>query len=593
VSPRRGALLVLFLGIAAYVNSLGNGFAYDDRGVVVENPVVREGSVREVFTSPYWPLPVERAGLYRPVTTLTFLLEWRLFGDDPRPFHAANVLLHATVSLLVFLLLLEFAAPTAAVVGAALFAVHPLHTEAVANVVGAGELLAALFYLAACLLYLRTREWRGPARGLRLLALGGLYLLSILSKEIGVTLPAALLLLEAGRARGRVRPLLRALREEAAVFVVLALGLLVALGARFLVLGTVRGDAPAPVFHDLATGERLLTAVALWPTYLRLLLLPLDLAADYAPGVLFPAPGVTPEVIVGGAVLLLLALAAVRGWRNRRLVSLGILWFAVVLLPVSNLLFPTGVLLAERTLYLPSVGLALAAAGLVPVVEELPVAGRRMATVLALLSLFALFTRTVLRNPSWYSTFTVEETLAREHPESYMAFRTRALGLLRVGEGEAAGEAFEMALRLAPNHYRLLTAAARYLEGGGEARRAVALLRRAVRIAPGHPGAYRLLAELYLRNGMGREAHRVAVEGLRAAGPDRGLWALLSEAYLTRGDLAGAVRAREAALGVDPAAEREWLRLAEILAAMGDSAGADRARSRAAALEEGDDRGGA
>ncbi len=593
MTARRGALLVLFLALAAYANSLGNGFAYDDEGIVVQNPVVQQGNWMGAFSRPWWPSPLEGAGLYRPVTSASFAVEWPLFQGHPLGFHALNVLAHALVSLLVFLLLLTLGSAPGALAGAALFALHPVHTEAVANVVGRAELYSAFFYLSACLLYWRGSAWGGVARIIRLLALGALYLLALGSKEIGVTLPGALFLLEAFRPRmGGSRegaeglpPLHRRLGAEAATYLLLA-GLLAAyLGLRYLVLGTLAGERVAPVLELVGTRARVLTAIGLWFQYLRLLLFPVDLASDYDPGVLFPSESPDLPVLLGALVLAGLGLAALRAWKGVPLVSFGIAWFGMTVLPVSNLLFPAGTLLAERTLYLPSVGLCLAAAGVAAPVLAWPHRPRGAVLAGAVVLLLAFMVRTVLRNPSWMSTFVVQQTLHEDHPQAWRAFRARAQGLERVGETGAAAEAWDVATRLAPRDYTLLVQAGDFHGRVGDWRRGEAYLRGAVAVAPRVANAYQILAGHLLRRGEGRAGHGVALEGLARAGPDARLWALVSESYLLKGDLPGALRAREAALGVDPGAADQWRRLGEIRDFAGDSVGATAARERARQLE--------
>ena len=608
----RGGALVLFLAVAAYGNSLGNGFAYDDNAVLVLNPVVTSSDWKGALDSPYHPDALEGAGLYRPLTSLSFALEWGAFGGDPMGFHLVNVVTHALVCLLLFFLLLELAPPLGALAGGAVFAVHPLHTEAVANVVGRAELYAALFFLAACLLYWRGAGWKGGWRLLRLVALGGLYALSLGAKEIGVTLPLVLLLLEVVR-EGRPT---RALGREAATFSLLLVVLLAYLAFRGMVLGTVTGEVSAPVFRILGPGERILTAIALWPHYLRLLLFPLDLSADYAPGVLFPAEGLDAGVLLGLAILAGLGVLVVRGlgarpargndaprgdsdgWTGpppsgntawdrglpppsgdtgsgrglppRTLVGLGAAWFFLVILPVSNLLFPVGVLLAERTLYLPSAGLAFAVAGVAVWAKEGSPRIRRAALAGGIVVLTGLTLRTVLRNPAWMSTYTVLETLNQEHPESHLAFLNRGRGLERVGEEEAAREEYAMALRLAPERYGTLTAVAGFLGRMGEWRESERLLRRAMALAPSRDDAYRLLAAQMLRQERGRDAHRVALAGLARAGFHQDLWGAVSESYLLRGDLEAALRARRAALAADPESPHHRARMEEIREAIRD-----------------------
>ncbi len=576
---RRGALLVALVAAASYANALGNGFAYDDNEIILRNPVVTTPEMSRALLGPYWRRAREGSGLYRPTTLAAFAAEWRLFRGQPAGFHAVNLVGHLVVSLLVLALLSVFVPATAASAGAVLFAVHPVHVEAVANAVGQAEVLAATAYLLACLLYLRGAGWGPAGRAVRLAGVCVLYLVGLGAKEIAVTLPAALVLLEGFRRRPD-SPVRRIRRE-----LPLLVSLLAVLGGylllRWSVLGTVTGEVAAPALRGLTAGQRILSGLSVWPQYVRLFLWPVDLSADYAPGVLRVARSVTPAVAVGVATLALLAIAAWAARRRMPPVALGILWFGVVVLPVSNLVVASGVLLAERTLYLPSVGWSFVVAGLVEVVAStaserarrwLPLAGVAVGA--------ALMIRTVARNPTWMSTYTVLNTLALEHPESYLSLRARAAGLAHVGETARARAPYEAAVALAPRHYGLLVEVGGFYGRLREYARAEALLRQAISVTPDQPAAYRLLAEQYIRRGMGREGHRTALEGLARAGPDRELWALVSESYIAKGDLEAAIRARRAALGQDPESAADWGRLAELLDAVGRHDAAREARAR-------------
>jgi Flp pilus assembly protein TadD len=582
-SRGRSWALVLFVALMAYANSLGNGFAYDDNLMVALNPVVTEGQWGEALLGPYWRSAREGSGLYRPVTVTSFTAGWAMWRGSPLGFHVVNVLLHALTSLLVLALLTRVVAPIGALGGAILFSIHPVHVEAVANVVGQSELLATLFVLAAGILYLAGVDWGPSMRALRLAGLSGLYLLGLGAKEIAVTLPALLMLLELYRP-GEVSTATR-LRRVAPV--VLSLGAVLAayLVLRWSVLGTVTGEVPAPVLRGLSGPERLLTALSVWPEYLRLMVVPVSLSADYAPGVLVISRSVTAGVLLGAGVLSAWVILAVALFRKAPVVSLGLAWFAVAVLPVSNLVVPSGVLLAERTLYLPSVGAAMVAAALVAAAAGSAGARTRLVTgALAAVAGVGLFVRTVSRNPSWLSTYTMVNTLAVEHPESYMALQHRAAGLARVGELEDAGLAYDAAVQLAPRHYGLLVEAGSFYARQRQEARAEALLRRAVAETPGQPTAYRILAEQLIRLGRGREGHGVALEGLARAGPDRELWALVSESYIAKGDFDASLRARMAALGQDPGSSHDWGRLADVLDVLGRTEEALSARARAADL---------
>ena len=141
--------------------SLGNGFAYDDLPLIVENArVTTLLPPWEYFGQSYWPA----GGLYRPLTAWLLALQWKLGGGAPWIFHATNVALHALVTGLVYLLARRMLAPAWAGLAALLFAVHPVHVEAVANVVGSRELLCTALVLAAVLTATARRSMRDSPR---------------------------------------------------------------------------------------------------------------------------------------------------------------------------------------------------------------------------------------------------------------------------------------------------------------------------------------------------------------------------------------------------------------------------------------------
>lgn len=575
---------VLFVALVAFGNSLGNGFAYDDDAIIPENPVVTEAQWGEALLGPYWTDSDAGSGLYRPVTVTSFAVQWRLWGDSPLGYHLVNVALHALVCLLVLALLARFTNPTAALAGALFFAVQPVHVEAVANVVGQSEMMATAAVLLACLVYMDSWTWGSRKRALGLVALAILYLVGLGSKEIAVTLPGLLFLLELAR-RGSRLPVKERIIRAAPTLLSLSAVLGAYLVLRLSVLGTLGGEVPAPELRSLGDGARVLTAIAAWTQYLRLMVFPMTLAMDYAPGVMNVAHTVTPQVLLGLGVLLAWLGGAAALARRYPVIALGLAWFAVAILPVSNLLFPVGILLAERTLYLPSVGGAIALAGVVGAVTvDVPRRTLRLAFGVGVVAGGVLLVRTVTRNPVWESSYTLMNTQAREHPESYLAWRARASGLARVGQNEQAGLAYDYAVTLAPDNYSLLGEAGEFHARMRQNAVAEEMLRHAVEVDSVQPAAYRLLAEMLIRQGRGREGHRVALEGLARAGADRELWGLVSEAYIQKGDLEAAVRARRAALGQDPGSVHDWNRLAELLDGLGRSGEADEVRQHAATL---------
>ena len=254
MSPRSAAAVAVVLALVVYLPSLSNGFALDDTGDIVENTTVHGlANTGEILTSPYRGRVPPGRSPYRPVTSLTYALNWSMGSGSPVPFHAFNVALHGANTALVTILLTTLgASPLLALLGAAVFAVHPVHVEAVANSVGRGDALMALFVLLGALAYLRRSRSEWARVGLVSLA----YAMALASKENGVVLPALLVVLSLlfPRRAGRATQL--------PVFAALAGVLVVYLAVRYQVLGTLLQRDAAPYIVMLPPWLRISTAVA-------------------------------------------------------------------------------------------------------------------------------------------------------------------------------------------------------------------------------------------------------------------------------------------------------------------------------------------
>ena len=505
------------MAILPFMGSLWNGFAWDDVFILESNPIVRAGDVWAALTHTYWPeaFTFAGSGLYRPTTSAAFTLQWWLFDGAAVGFHTAGLVLNAAVALLLFRWMRSFVGDLPALIGAALFATHPVHVEAVANVVGQAELLAALCVLLG--LWAWERWLASPRVSRRIaaaLCVGGLYFAAVGAKEIAATLPAlALLAMWVRRERwSRSIPLLA----------LCAAVLVCYLGLRLDVVGTLRGEVPAPELVGLSTGDRILTGLSTWVDYVRLLVFPLALSADYGPAVRFPAQGLDPFVVVGSALLMGLSSLAWMSRRTRPTLALGTGWILIAVLPVSNLLVPAGVILAERTLYLPSMGLAVLAAGLV----QRGLGERRTATlVVAAVVVGLCAVRSALRVPVWRSSDTVMASLATDHPRSHLVLRASAAEAMRQGRSAEARARFEEALALVPNHFSLLSEAAQFEALVGEGRRAEAFAARAIEVYPQSPHGYVVQARVSQMLGDTVAGRAALLDGVRRAEPLGPIWA--------------------------------------------------------------------
>ncbi len=527
------ALVVVLSAVAVYANTASYGAAWDDTRFVFASGA-HEGVrvVPELFRRPMVrDVPPQRSA-YRPLTTASYALDWTLSRGRPAFFHKVNIALHALASLLVWGLMLRLGASTlAAGAGGLIFAVHPVHVEAVANIAGRSELLASVWVLIAALVYLSRAAHR-----VRVPLLTACYALALLSKEHAVVLPALLVALETLRAtpapsdwrRSGIRRIARALAAQWPVWVGLVAVTVAYFAVRLAVLGTLTTADVAPFIGGLPPPARVSTAIANWTIVARLFLLPLDLVVDYGPAVVMPAG---PSSLrfwaglgVGGAALSL----AVWGWRaSLPLIPSGIVWIAIALFPTSNLLVPIAQWLAERFLYLPSVGFAMAAGvGIVHVTTGLGRRECRMAVAGVALWMLFLAQRTWDRNRTWADSESVIATLITEHPESFRA--QWYLGRLRFQQGrlEEAFAALDSASTLQPNAIELPLERAEWLLRLGRYSEAEALLGTL-------PFGRHAQREAYLVRALAAQGRHAAADSLltlaRAAFPENATLRALSD----------------------------------------------------------------
>ena len=395
---------IALVAALAYANALPNGFVLDDGGILLSNPLVLSPTTAwRAFGLPYWPESLG-GGQYRPLGVLSFALDWLISGGNARWLHAVNVLWHVAATVAVWLLAAELLAPVAAFVAALVFAVHPVHVEAVANTVGRLEPMAAFFVIAALLAH-RHASRAAPVW----------FALGLLSKESAIVFLALavandVLLERDWRATFRARRM-RYL-GYGAVVVVYAVVLVAVFHDRTL-------SNPARALAGATTSERLAMAVQVLPHHVRLLLAPAELSASYAPNVIAWRPWSSAPVLFGLALALVAAITigVLLNQRARHpVLAFAIVWIPIALAPISNVFFVSGVVLAERTLYLASVGVCLAAGALAE--GFLLVRPRWVAAATCSVAL-AFAVRTWTRTPVWRDDRAYLFALLTDHPESY------------------------------------------------------------------------------------------------------------------------------------------------------------------------------
>ena len=543
--------MIVSLALLAYSPVLRDGFVFDD--VSQARDLIPAGGFTQWLESsaaPWWP-PEKSKTVWRPLTRLTILAEKAIAGQGTAgqplpselaawPFHLISLVLHAAASLLVLILARDLGLrwPSAAV-AASILAVHPIRSEAVHQIVGQSEILAAIFMTGGLSLYVRARIAGRPWP--RIAAVQAIaYGLALCSKEHAVLYPGFLLLLEwrwrraeaqqsyrsggssitnAGSASIGAKPPAPA-KSMLPVGVVLGLVLGLYLWGRVAVTGGLVEDPTSVpryenVMAGLSFGERLPAALGVFAYAWSKALLPIGLSPDYSAASLALDSGWSWPMSYAGVVVLglLVSIAAVSYRRNGSawtLILAGLLAYALI----SNAFFTIGVAVAERLWYFPLIALALGAgAGWERWVEGRVARSNRRRNIsrpawLAFaLAVVLLLGATWSYAPAWRTPLSHALRTAQRFPRSWRANHNLAREYNLASQFEKGLEAGRAAADLRPDDARswyVLALNAMNLDGKTEV--AQEALRKSIELDPGLHRAFKLLGDLLILSGRPREA---------------------------------------------------------------------------------------
>jgi tetratricopeptide (TPR) repeat protein len=445
--------LALFVGtLVLYAQTTGFDFVrFDDRRYVTENAWVALGLTRE---SVWWALTTFTFSNWHPLTWLSYMLDFELYGLDPAGFHATNVLLHAANATLVFRVLCRATGRVwPCLLAAALFACHPLHVEVVAWIGQRKELLGALFGLLAIDAYVSFSQ-RGGAWRYSLVAvwMG----LALMAKPMWVSLPGLLLLLDVWPlSRLRVGPIGAQGSGETALRVRLLEKLpLVALSLASSALTLAAQGRAMETAADLGLPARVANAVVAYAAYLEKTLWPAGLSVLYPHPYLAGGTPLAPWLITVSALLLVGITVTVFVARTRPYLMVGWLWFVAGLVPVIGIVQVGWQAMADRYSYVPHLGLfMLFAWGADDIRLRLyarrPGAARLVTGALVLL-VIACAGRAAVQTGVWRDTTTLYRASIASTPNSHLLRFNLGNTLLEGGEHAEALLQYDAALRLHP-----------------------------------------------------------------------------------------------------------------------------------------------
>ncbi len=402
-------ILYLVTGIvsfALFYNSLGNDFVFDDESVVQNNLSIQSlSNIPKFFTADEGFHKVI-GRYYRPLVSSTYAIDYAIWGLNPYGFHLTNILIHVISCLLLLSILIRLFAKyehglLAALIGALVFAAHPIHTEAVSWISGRTDSLVTLFFFASFLMYMKFTEDENGKLPMYLSLL--FFVLGLLSKEMIVTMPVFILLYDFVLRKKDIEYF----KKNLAAYIAFAAVTLIFLFVRYLLLKDIPDREAYLYFYGKDSATAFFTMMKTIPVYFKLLLYPVNLLYHYNGTIPDASSLGDVKVIVSLLFVLAFLVFAFYLFKKHSVYSFAILFFLVSLLPVLNIV-PTMNLMAERFLYISSFALTLAvsyaAACYINDKNRIPVA------VVALIIVSTFVFLTFNRNEDWKNNDTLYST---------------------------------------------------------------------------------------------------------------------------------------------------------------------------------------
>ena len=531
-SVRTHILLIILIGLIAYFNCLSGEFIWDDFGLIKGNTYLRSLSgLPKIFSGNIWAGIGVPSRAYRPLQILTYFFDYSVWKLNPFGYHLSSVVLHILAGIILYWLLrLIFNQGFLAFVASSLFVSHPVQTEAVAYISGRADPLAAVFIFLSFGLYLKFQQNnKAPYFLAALLS----FILALLSRENAIVLPVLLL------AYHFIFGLKQKIKSCQAFFLIAAVYLIF----RLALMNTVFSDAPVPTTF----WQRLPGVFAALTNYLKILIIPADLHMEYG-GALFKFCSV--KVITGLGILSLFLAGIFKCRRSMPLISFGLSWFLIALIPASNL-YPLNAYMAEHWLYLPAVGLFIILAKFFANLAQEDNFRRR--AVILLVCLIGIYTvLTIKQNTYWRSRLEFFERTLKYAPYSARVYYHLGNVYTDLKDNVRGIAMYQEAIRLDPEYadaYNNIGNA--YIEMG-QNEEAIRYCRLALDLNPQLPEAYYNLGSAYYNLGQKEESLAMLAKSIELRPVYLEAYNNLAAGYAQAGNLDEAIRLWNKSLAVDP-----------------------------------------
>jgi tetratricopeptide (TPR) repeat protein len=539
--------LVSIAAVLIYGNTVSNSFVYDDDNIILNSRFIRSWrNLPALFNPDYFAS--SREGTYRPVATLSYLIDHSIWKLQPVGYHLTNVLVHTANGILLFLFLQHiWKGWQAALACALLFVAHPINTESINVVSFREELLVLFFSLCSFLAYCRIKpgdphRWRYSCISIACLVF------ALFSKEIAFFLPFLFIVYEICFGEEGIR----GVGQKRDVYIMLSIVLALYAVIYFILLPYpgLLDDPELAMYRSLPYAQRILMFSNVIFFYLKTLLFPVVLSADYADSLY--ASFWNAGVIVSSLCLLTILAVSIAARRRMPAVLFGVSWFFLLLIPVSNIA-PLDNPIAERYLYMPAIGVYIVLVSLgKELFDRFRAASRFLIAALLIIVLSFYGYRSFLRNRDWRDPITLWSKTIETAPESTLAQYNLGLAYYKAALYDHAVEAFQKAVRMGKNEVACLTNLGATYYALNEKEKAITLYERAIEIDPDHALVYLNLGNAYSDLGRHEEAIQAYEKAIELDPDYAEVYSNLGTMYHAMGEIEKAKDLYRRAIEIDP-----------------------------------------
>ncbi len=486
-------LILILVVLLTYSSSIFGVFLLDDQKQILSNPYTKSFKyLGAILSGGFEHLDKSVSNYYRPIVEISYIPDYLLWGTDPKGYHLTNILIHTlTVIILFFLLNALFDKPKISFFTSLVFAVHPIYTSAVTYLSGRGDLLMIFFVLLSLFFFVKyLKETKGTG-WLFLMISCSSYFLALLTKEASLIILAVVLLM---------RLFIKNCRKKWAPAYVLYTA---ATGLYSLIRSlAIKGFfvTKYEFASSISLAERLFTALASFLEHFMILVMPVGLHLDRS--IVVSRSFTDPKVLCGLILFCGILYMIFRLRKTKGPVFIGLAWFLLTYIPVSNLIIPLNTFVAENWIQLPAIGLFLALTGFVFEHSE-----HGLKTLFSSLSVFLIAVilfyaaLTIVRNNDYYNPITFYEQNLKYEPKNVSSLYLLGREYAAKGEVVKAAELYNNALAIDPANSNSINNLANIYAQKNDYAKAISLYRQALSTDPENIMVLNNLAITYARIG--------------------------------------------------------------------------------------------